>query len=186
MVRALILAAGGARRFGSAKQLALLDGKPLLQHVVELAEPWDPLVVLGARADEIRAAVPLPRVVVAEDWAGGQSASLKAGVTALGDAGRVLVLLGDMPFVTRAVIEGVLAAGATARATYGGAPGHPVVLGRDVLREVPSLAGDEGARSLLRDAARFEAAHLCSPADIDRPSDLHLHDDEGRPRPTRG
>ena len=53
MPRALILAAGEGRRFGGPKQLAELDGKPLLQHVLETAAPWDPLVVLGAHADEI-------------------------------------------------------------------------------------------------------------------------------------
>ena len=64
--------------------------------------------------------------------------------------------------------------GGTARATYDGAPGHPVVLGPEVLERIPSLAGDAGARDLLRDAARFEAAHLCSPIDIDTPEDLPI------------
>lgn len=172
MARALILAAGGASRFGSVKQLALLDGRPLLEHVVRLAAQYDPVVVLGARADDILREVPIDKHVIAADWADGQSASLKAGVAALGDTDRVLVLLGDMPFVTREVIEGVLALEGTARATYDGAPGHPVVLGPEVLRQVPSLTGDAGARDLLRDAALFEAAHLCSPIDIDTPEDL--------------
>lgn len=172
MTGCLVLAAGEGRRFGGAKQLAPLRGRPLLGHVLDVAAPYDPLVVLGARAAEILAAVDVARHVIAEDWAAGQSASLKAGVAALGDVDRVLVLLGDMPFVTRAVIDGVLAVGGTARATYDGAPGHPVVLGADVLAQVPSLTGDAGARDLLRGAATFEAAHLCDPTDVDTPGDL--------------
>ncbi|MEA2168712.1 MAG: hypothetical protein QOF76_2012 [Solirubrobacteraceae bacterium] len=170
----LILAAGAGRRFGGAKQLALVDGKPLLAHAIALAAPYHPLVVLGARAEEILAAMDVGPHVIAEDWAEGAAASLRAGVAALGDADRVLVLLGDQPYLTREVIEGVLAAGGTARATYDGRPGHPVVLSGAVLAAVPRLRGDKGARSLLRDAATFEAGHLCDPTDIDTPDQLEV------------
>ena len=54
MIAGLVLAAGGARRFGSPKQLAELDGVPLLQHAIEamLAVPSldRVVVVLGAVA----------------------------------------------------------------------------------------------------------------------------------------
>ncbi len=172
MPRALILAAGAGRRFGGPKQLAELDGRPLLQHVLDLAAPWDPLVVLGAYASEILAQVEVGSHLIVDDWSQGQSASLKAGVAALGDADRVLVLLGDMPFVTRAAVEAVLAAPGCARATYDGVPGHPVVLDGPVLARVPDLRGDEGARSLLADCALVEAAHLADPRDVDTPEDL--------------
>ena len=36
-VGAVVLAAGESRRFGSAKQLAVLDGRTLLEHVLALA-----------------------------------------------------------------------------------------------------------------------------------------------------
>ncbi len=172
MPRALILAAGGGRRFGGPKQLAEIDGRPVLAHVLELAAPWDPLVVLGAYADEIRRRVDVGDHIVVGDWAEGQSASLRAGVVAVGDVDRLLVLLGDMPFVTHAACEAVLAADGCARATYGGVPGHPVVLDRGVLARVPELRGDTGARELLAGCAHVEAADLCEPLDIDRPEDL--------------
>jgi CTP:molybdopterin cytidylyltransferase MocA len=178
-VACVILAAGAGRRFGGPKQLAVLHGRPLLAHVAELAAPWDPVVVLGAHADEVRAAVPEgTRVVVCEEWSEGQAASLRAGVAAVGGAHWALVLLADQPLLTRAAIEGVLAArdcGSDAvRATYGGTPGHPVVLGRRVLDAVPSLRGDTGARELLsRFTVRtWEAGHLCDPTDIDTPGQL--------------
>jgi molybdenum cofactor cytidylyltransferase len=125
----VVLAAGEGRRFGGRKQLAALDGRPLIAHVVAMAAPWDPIVVLGAHADEIRPVVDAPRIVVAEDWAEGQAASLRAGLRAAGDVDWLLVLLADMPFVTRAVVEGVLGAREpdvdAVRATYDGRPGHP-------------------------------------------------------------
>lgn len=172
MTRALILAAGGSRRFGSPKQLALIDGRPLLAHVLAIAAPHRPLTVLGAAADEILRAVDVGDHVIAEDWADGQSASLRAGLAALGPADRVLVLLGDMPYVTREVIAAVLAADGCARATYGGRPGHPVVLDRAVLDRVGDLRGDTGARDLLSGCVEIEASHLSDPTDIDTPDQL--------------
>jgi CTP:molybdopterin cytidylyltransferase MocA len=172
MPRALILAAGEGRRFGGPKQLAEIDGRPMLAHVIELAAPYDPLVVLGAHADAILDAVDVGDHVVAEDWADGQSASLRAGIAALGEADRAIVLLGDQPWITREAIEAVLAATAPTRATYNGAPGHPVVLDPSLIAAVPGLRGDQGARDLLATATTVEVAHLCDPRDIDTPDDL--------------
>jgi CTP:molybdopterin cytidylyltransferase MocA len=60
------------------------------------------------------------------------------------------------------------------RATYDGAPGHPVALGRAMLPRVAQLSGDAGARDLLggADVRTFEAASLCDPADVDTPEEL--------------
>lgn len=169
----VVLAAGAGRRFGGPKQLAEVAGRPLLAHVLDLAAPYDPVVVLGSYAEAVRPVVgDAARVVVAADWAEGQAASLRAGVAALGDVDWALVLLGDQPFLTPAVVEAVLDARAGAdavRAVYDGVPGHPVVLGRRVLAEVPALRGDAGARALLErfEVQLVEAAGLCDPTDID-------------------
>ena len=87
----IVLAAGEGKRFGGPKQVAVLDGRPLLEHAVRamLAVPaLDPVVVvLGAHADAVREQVDLSGVdvVVCDRWADGQSASLQAGVAALGE-----------------------------------------------------------------------------------------------------
>ena len=50
----VILAAGAGRRFGGGKLLALLDDRPLVQHVVDAAADWGPaaiIAVLGRDAD---------------------------------------------------------------------------------------------------------------------------------------
>ena len=80
MIAGLVLAAGGARRFGSPKQLAELDGVPLLQHAIDamLAVPSldRVVVVLGAVAEEIAAAVKFASAepVVCRDWEEGMAA----------------------------------------------------------------------------------------------------------------
>ena len=183
-VGGLILAAGEGRRFGGAKQLADVRGRPLLAHAVgamrSVAAVHPVVVVLGARADEVRAGVDLGRAsaVVAEDWASGQSASLRAGLHALGDVDAAVVTLGDMPFVTPAVIAGALRFDPgrfdAVRATYHGRPGHPVLLGRSVLARADELSGDVGFRDLLAGARvrEFECGDLCDPVDIDTRAEL--------------
>jgi molybdenum cofactor cytidylyltransferase len=188
LIAGLLLAAGGASRFGSAKQLAELDGMPLLQHavnaLVEVFAISRTVVVLGARADDIRDAIDFrgADVVVCEDWESGMAASLRCGVEALGDeVDWAIVTLGDQPRITPQVISWVcdeaLGAGdwvAAVRTTYDGEPGHPVALSRWLLDEVRSLRGDLGARELLaaHPVLTVEAGRDCRPGDVDTPDDL--------------
>jgi CTP:molybdopterin cytidylyltransferase MocA len=62
VIGGLVLAAGQASRFGSAKQLAILDGRPLLEHAVRAITAsviGRVIVVLGAGAEEVIAGVDL-------------------------------------------------------------------------------------------------------------------------------
>lgn len=202
MIAGVVLAAGGASRFGSPKQLAELDGMPLLQHAVDaiLAVPeLDPVVViLGAGAELVREAVDFggsrttpragsagggrsARPVTCADWATGMAASLRCGVAAVGDPDWLVIALGDQPRVTSDVIAAVVAQARAAppgthavRASYDGVPGHPVALAREMLPGVAQLSGDVGARELLGRATvrTFEAGRLCDPADVDTPEEL--------------
>jgi molybdenum cofactor cytidylyltransferase len=125
LIAGVVLAAGGASRFGSPKQLAELDGRPLLQHAVDaiLAVPAiEPVVVvLGASAERVREEVSLggahaARAIVCADWAQGMAASLRCGIDAVGDADWVIVTLGDQPRVTSQVIAAVADEAASATA----------------------------------------------------------------------
>ena len=178
MIAGLVLAAGAGRRFGSTKQLADLEGRPLLEHAVAattaVAALERVLVTLGHDAEAIRARVDLGRAepLVVPAWDEGQAASLRAGVAALDDADAVVVVLGDQPHVRPAAIERVLAAEGAARATYGGVPGHPVRLPRELFPAVAALRGDEGARRLLADAQSVPCDDLGGGADVDTPDQL--------------
>ena len=86
-LHALVLAAGASRRFGSPKQLALIDGVPMLQRVIETAQAALPTdehgsritIVLGAHAPAIRAAIGFndARVIECADWDSGMAHSLR-------------------------------------------------------------------------------------------------------------
>ena len=184
VVGGIVLAAGGGSRFGATKQLAELRGRPLLSYAVEsmLSVPaiWPIVVVLGHDAPAIQARVEFheANVVVCDSWREGQSASLRAGVEALGDVDAAVVTLGDQPFITPQVVAGSLDFDEhyhdAVRTTYGGAPGHPVVLTRRLLERVGDLRGDVGFRDLLvgQRVRRFEAGHLCDPTDVDTQEEL--------------
>jgi len=181
-----VLAAGGGTRFGASpstnksttKLLAEVGGRPLLQYAIdaqcEVAELERVVVVLGAAADQVLERVELGRAeaVLCEQWADGQSASLRRGVEALSGADKAIVTLGDAPLVTPEVIRLFVDQPGATRATYDGRPGHPVVLGAEQLAAVAGLRGDEGARGLLRGGLMIECGLLCPGIDVDTPEQL--------------
>ena len=174
----LVLAAGEGRRFGGPKQLALVDGRPLLEHAVEavMAVLDRVVVVLGARAEEVRRGTDLQgaEVVVCPEWAEGMGASVRCGLAALTGAERVLVAVADQPGLTPAAVRAVLAPGGSARAVYDGRPGHPVVLGPELLARAGELRGDAGFRDLLSAVPAVECGHLGDWRDIDTREDLEV------------
>jgi molybdenum cofactor cytidylyltransferase len=178
----IVLAAGAGRRFGEGiKQLAELDGKPLLAHAVEAIVLREPrIVVLGHAAEEIREIVDLSGVdvVVCDGWAEGQAASLRCGIAALGPVDAAVIVLGDQPGIGSEAVEEVVRAARpgdeAVRATYSGEPGHPVLVGPGVLGRARHLRGDVGFRDVLADVPvrTVELGALADPADIDTREEL--------------
>ncbi|WP_375401340.1 NTP transferase domain-containing protein [uncultured Amnibacterium sp.] len=182
----LVLAAGAGTRFGGPKALARTsDGDPWVRRAVaalQQAGCAPVLVVLGAAAQEASGLVPrTARVVLAEAWAQGLSASLKAGLRALADSDEdtdaVLITLVDLPDLPVAaclrLLDGGADAGSLRQAVYDGTPGHPALLGRHHWARVQNgLHGDRGAGAYLAAAGarRVECGDLFTGADVDRPS----------------
>jgi molybdenum cofactor cytidylyltransferase len=181
VISGVVLAAGTSSRLGRPKQLLELQGRPLLQHVVDAAEGSgldEVVVVLGHEAERIASALELPpgaRVAVNEDYEAGQSASLRTGLSSLDSrADAAAILLGDQPGLTSAAIRKVLDAfresdAAIVRALWQGTPGHPVVLARTEWESVRKLEGDRGARDLIAGSERAELIEMDEPpvADVD-------------------
>ncbi len=153
-----MLAAGAAPRFGSPKELAPINGRPMLEYALRAmtaAPVGRTVVVLGSGAEHVLDDVDLhgAEPVICERWDEGQSASLACGLAYLGDCEAVVVTLGDQPRMASDAIRRVIDArggGAMAvRATYDGEPGHPVLLERQLFARLRDVTGDHGARSLL-------------------------------------
>ncbi|MEU4625500.1 nucleotidyltransferase family protein [Actinoplanes sp. NPDC023801] len=177
----LVLAAGAGRRYGMPKALVPYQGRLLVQRAADTlreAGCAHVTVVLGAAAEEVRAAAPdLPATVFNPDWATGMGSSLRAGLAALEPtaATAALVLLVDMPGVSAEAVRRILAhtgPGALVTGGYGDRRGHPVLLGRDHWAGVAAGAtGDRGARDYLRaNAVRVvPVGDVADDTDIDVP-----------------
>ena len=143
----LILAAGFGTRFGGQKLLAQIDDKPMLQHVLDLAADADlarVVVVLGNDAEEIEAACTWRDELRIRNYSpeNGLSSSIKSGLWTLlrlKSVQRVVVLLGDQPFLTVAQLDAVLTArGQFVVPRYGGAPGESIL---EVFTSLDELKG---------------------------------------------
>ena len=181
----IVLAAGAGRRYGGPKALARdPDGTPWLTRAVRTLQSagCSPvLVALGAApeaADLLPADIADVVVVPVPEWADGLAATLHAalGAAASTDAESTVVVPVDVPGLPASAVCRVIAAAAPAgvdglaRATYGGDPGHPVIIGRSHWAEVAaSVSGDRGAGAYL--AAHAALAVPCddlwSGADVD-------------------
>ncbi|PBC60626.1 4-diphosphocytidyl-2C-methyl-D-erythritol synthase [Streptomyces sp. Tue6028] len=188
----LLLAAGGGRRLGGRpKALLQHRGRPLVEHAVEVLRAGGCArvhVVLGARADAVRARAALPGCVLVDnpEWEEGMGSSLRAGLGSLAGtgAGGALVLLVDQPGIGPEAVSRVLGAYASplslAAASYGGERGHPVLFGAGHWDAIArSATGDRGARAYLKaheDAITLvECGDVAQAYDIDTAADLvHL------------
>lgn len=187
-VAAVVLAAGAGRRFGGPKALVALGGELLVERAVRTAADGgcDPvIVVLGSHAEQVLAEADLrdARPVLAEDWAEGMGASLRAGLAAaeaLGCDG-VAVLLVDQPRIGHESLRRLIAAWETgaiaAVATYDGVRQNPAVLDRSIFEAVgTAAAGDIGARGWIREHSSLVVEVPCDgtgdAVDIDTPLDL--------------
>lgn len=170
-IAAIVLAAGRATRFGSgpgdSKVFSDWNGAPLVRHVVTtaLASKARPtIVVTGHAAARMEAALDGLAVTLVDnpDYATGMASSLKAGLDVVpSTAGGALILLADMPLITRITLDRLVDAFALEDGSpdavvpvHAGRRGNPVLIGRALFAAVASLDGDEGARKLLKQAGR--------------------------------
>ncbi len=188
-IAALVLAAGRSTRMGQAnKMLQLVDGKPMLASVLDAIAASDCCAIVAVTGHETDKISPLlaGRDLLAvhnPNFADGLSTSLKAGLRALppGIDG-VLVALGDMPRVTAAHINRLIAAfnplegRAIIVPTSNGERGNPVLWSAEFLPAMLALEGDRGAKPLFGEfadrLAEVEPADDAVLLDIDTPDKL--------------
>lgn len=187
-----MLAAGAGRRSAPHDKLLARDGagRTMIGRTVAAARSSgldEVLLVLGHQADRLRDLSPQTESVLAVDHAEGLAASLRSGIAAA--AARrweaALVCLGDMPLVTPALIDRIIAAYRAAADTpdaviplAGGRRGNPVLWHRRTFPALLALHGDAGGRQLLdRPEMRLLAIETADPAvlaDFDTPERLAL------------
>jgi molybdenum cofactor cytidylyltransferase len=192
-VTGLVLGAGGSRRLGRPKQLLPYGDGTLLGHVVGTARtcPFDQVVVvLGAAADAVRAAVDLAGadVVVNDAHETGCASSIAAALGALDPRCDVIVLmLGDQPGVTATVVDALLAGRGDAPfavCRYRDGRGHPIAFARSTFGALAGLHGDKGVWRVLderaADVVEVPVTGLI-PRDVDTPEDYEALVADARP-----
>ncbi len=187
---AIILAAGASSRLGSPKQLALWQGRPLLEHAIDNAVtllPGHTFVVLGAHAETIQTTIDLTRTVPIFNpaWQEGIASSIRSGIDALpASAKAALILLCDQPLINRAALQALLTAAQRFPARiiashYYQSVGVPALFPAGYFPELMNLQGDRGAKAVL---LKFIDELMTIPLpqaefDVDSPRDLEYQPD---------
>ena len=186
-VAAVVLAAGMSTRMGANKLLAEIDGEPLVRNVVRAAEGSRarPIVVVSGHDHELVGEVlsgTETMIVFNAQFRAGMSASLRTGIAVVKDSDGAVILLGDMPGVSAALIDNLIAAfdppngRAICVATCNGRRGHPVLFARRFFPELQEISGDIGARDIVAKHTdtlwEVEAGDDAPLMDIDTPEDL--------------
>jgi molybdenum cofactor cytidylyltransferase len=168
MLAAVILSGGSSSRMGSPKALLAYQGRPFLEHLLEVtAHPKIGVrrVVLGAHAEPIAKNISLPadEIVINDDWESGQLSSIQAAIRSLpglaknlgsGTDGLLLCLI-DHPLISCALVHDLIEqfyAASCAKIVlplYETRRGHPVIFPAALYEELLRAPADKGARAVV-------------------------------------
>ena len=188
-LRAVILAAGASRRYGSPKQLASYRGETLVSRSIRLAHEAGAetvCVVLGYRSGSIKRALEKARTAPGRTstvrnarWRDGMGRSLACGVRALDRRARaVLVCLADQPLLEAGDLAALVrvwraSPRSIVASRYAGKRGVPAIFPRSHFAALKSLYGDRGAQVLLASSNDVLSVPMpLAAVDIDDPRDL--------------
>jgi molybdenum cofactor cytidylyltransferase len=159
-----MLAAGQSKRFNGIKQLADIQGQPMICHCLShyrQGDKWingitNGYVVLGSNAEIISQVLPNKvNKYVVSTWQKGMGHTLAQSIlNVASDCSHVLIGLADQIALTQQIINGLLVKAKKHPAhivatQYFDGHGAPVIFPKQYFSELSQLTGDNGAKSLL-------------------------------------
>ena len=182
----LIMAAGESRRFGSCKLLADIDGKPMLQRSIELAQSTDASlirIVTGRWHQEIKQAQTSGLIddidlIYNPDWQRGLGSSISTGISEIASlCAESLILLADQVRVSGEDLKRLTLRddrNQIACASYSKTLGPPAIFPAQFFPQLEKLSGDKGAKALLAEltSTDYQIDIPSAAVDIDVVQDL--------------
>jgi len=160
MLAAVILSGGASTRMGSPKALLAHQGRPFLEHLLEVTvHPRIGVrrVVLGAHAEPIAKNIHLAadEIVINDEWEQGQLSSLQAAIRSLppGTDGLLLCLI-DHPLISGSLVNELIEQFYAGNQkiiipVYEARRGHPVIFPARLYGELLAAPADKGARAVV-------------------------------------
>lgn len=159
----VLLAAGASRRLGRPKQLLDFNGRPLLQHAIDVVNSLEVnkrLLILGSNAKQIQQAIDpgFMEIIRNDQWEEGMASSIRLGLSVLLERNQntqhALFLLSDQPYLSTEVLQQLVAGQARDKRSitacrYQDELGVPMILSHHFFNELQQLQGDHGAKKLV-------------------------------------
>lgn len=188
-IAAIILAAGGSRRFGKPKQLLIWKDDNFINTVIEIAMKArlvPIVVVLGAEAPSITSTIRQKdlKIIINSDWEKGQSSSIRLGVQALLEENSntmgAFFLQVDQPQTSNSLIELMKKEAKTGAQIV--APWFcdevlsPVYFSKHCFGKLMQIEGDHGGKTIFPhfDVRTVEWQDERQTIDIDTPEDYEM------------
>ena len=167
MLAAVILSGGASSRMGSPKALLAYQGRPFLEHLLEITvHPKIGVrrVILGAHPEPIAKNIALAadEIVINADWEKGQLSSIQAAIRSLADfkggaahgTDGLLLCLIDHPLISSDLVNELIEQFYVKREkivlpVYEGRRGHPVIFPASMYEELLHAPVDKGARAVV-------------------------------------
>lgn len=170
LVAGVILAAGLGKRFGGRKMAHLVDGKLMLECVLNNTKipGLDKRILVISKDSEIflkkikKSSLRGFDIVKNPTPESGMSSSIKLGLRKASSSfcSAAMIFHGDMPFVTHRLVKRVIKAyrnscAYVCRPIYNNIPGHPVIIDCELFSQIQKLKGDTGPKRILARYASY-------------------------------